>query len=330
MKRIQIFGLVTTLGLSLSIGPGVEAKTMITKPSAPTIVSISSSAPKNGKVNVKVTIKLPTSSGGSKISGSKVTAGDKSCTIKDLKTSCTIKNIKKGKSLSVKASSKNKKGFGPKSATVKYVSGDSKWSSKPKPKPALRIIKNTCSATTSADNCDVYWEAKEDSEFSWSRVCGVKVDGGYSPRGGGVNILLTGVAKSCYLTIVSTNIATSRITTLEVPIKIRGLYPIPVFSISKNTCTAEVTTQTCVINWSVDEDSTFSWPEVCEVLPDGGYSTRDGWVEIDLSGGPSTCPFSIRATSIETGRSSVKEFVVTKPMCIYQAGLQLRALPFGC
>jgi hypothetical protein len=66
---------------------------------------------------------LPTKTGGAKITGSKVSAGGKSCTIKQTKTSCTIKGIKNGKALSVRAQTKNKKGFGAKSVTVRYRAG---------------------------------------------------------------------------------------------------------------------------------------------------------------------------------------------------------------
>lgn len=128
MRKLQYIALVTTLGFSLAIAPNVQAKAKITKPSAPTIVSVSSSAPKKGKVNVTVTIVLPTSNGGSNITGSKVTASGKSCTTKKLKTTCTIKGLKSGKALRVVASSKNKKGFGNKSASVSYVAGASAYS----------------------------------------------------------------------------------------------------------------------------------------------------------------------------------------------------------
>jgi hypothetical protein len=123
MRRMHTYALVASLGLSLALAPAAQAKPKIVKPSAPSIAAISSSVPKKGKVNVTVTISLPASNGGSTITGSKVSAGGKSCTIKNLKTSCTIKGIKNGKSLSVTASSKNKKGFGSKSTRVSYRAG---------------------------------------------------------------------------------------------------------------------------------------------------------------------------------------------------------------
>jgi hypothetical protein len=131
MRKLQTFSLVATLSLSLFIAPSVQAKAKVTKPSAPTVVSVTSSAPKKGKVNVTVTISLPVSNGGSTITGSKVSAGGKSCTIKKLKTSCTIKGIKNGKSLSVTASSRNKKGFGTKSSKITYRAGGPAYANGP-------------------------------------------------------------------------------------------------------------------------------------------------------------------------------------------------------
>ena len=123
MWKLPITVLASLLGLSLAVAPSAQAKAKVTKPSAPTIAAISSSAPNKGKVNVTVTIALPTSDGGSKITGSKVTAGGKTCTIKKTKTSCTIKGVKSGYVLSIKASSKNKKGFGKASASLLYRAG---------------------------------------------------------------------------------------------------------------------------------------------------------------------------------------------------------------
>lgn len=123
MRKLPITLLVPLLGLSLAVAPTAQAKVKITKPSAPTIAAISSSTPSRGKVNVTVTITLPISDGDSKITGSKVTAGGKSCTMKKTKTSCTIKGVKSGYVLSIKASSKNKKGFGKASAALVYSAG---------------------------------------------------------------------------------------------------------------------------------------------------------------------------------------------------------------
>ena len=131
VRRIAI--LITTLALTMSglaIVPA-QAKAKVTKPSAPTVSALSSSAPKKGKVNVTITITLPASDGGSKITGSKVTAGGKSCTIAKTKTSCTIKSIKNGKALNVTAKSKNKKGFSSASTSVTYTAGASAWPTTP-------------------------------------------------------------------------------------------------------------------------------------------------------------------------------------------------------
>ena len=131
MRKLQSISLVTTLGLSLAIAPTAQAKAKVTKPSSPTISAISSSAVKKGKVNVTVTIALPASDGGSKITGSKVSAGGKSCTIAKTKTSCTIKSFKNGKALTLTAKSKNKKGFSSASARVAYSAGASSWPTTP-------------------------------------------------------------------------------------------------------------------------------------------------------------------------------------------------------
>jgi hypothetical protein len=127
MKKFVVAGLGAALVLSSIATPSqaVSSKAKVTKPSAPTVVSVTSSKVKKGKVNLTVTISLPTANGGSKITGSRVTAGGKSCTMKKLKATCTIKGIKNGKSVSVVARSKNKKGFGTKSATVKMAAGTS-------------------------------------------------------------------------------------------------------------------------------------------------------------------------------------------------------------
>ena len=121
--------LITSVALTMSGLVFSPAQAKVTKPSAPTVSAVSSSTPKKGKVNVTVTITLPTSNGGSKITGSRVTAGGKTCTIAKTKTSCTIKSIKNGKLLSVYANSKNIKGFGAKSARVTYIAGASSWPS---------------------------------------------------------------------------------------------------------------------------------------------------------------------------------------------------------
>jgi hypothetical protein len=121
MRKLKVTALLVFMGLSLISAPASRATGEITKPSAPTVVSVSSSTPKKGKVNVTVTIALPTSNGGSKITGSKISAGGKSCTIKKLKTSCVIKGLKSGKTISVVALSKNKKGFGAKSSPFVYA-----------------------------------------------------------------------------------------------------------------------------------------------------------------------------------------------------------------
>ena len=166
MSKIPTIALVFSLGLSLTIATTAPAKAKTTKPSAPTITAISSSSVKKGKVDVKVTIILPASKGGSKITGSTVIAGGKSCTIAKTKTSCTIKSIKEGKAISVFANSKNIKGFGPNSARVTYVAGGSPWLVAPvalgKPNSTnLGKLNSTNLGTQDQTNCDEYYDSGE-------------------------------------------------------------------------------------------------------------------------------------------------------------------------
>ncbi len=139
LATISLVTGITAAPSSALSASSVATKAKVTAPLAPTISAISSSALKKGKVNVKVTITLPASNGGSKITGSKVSAGGKSCTIEKTKTSCTIKSISNGKSLSVYANSKNIKGFSAKSARVTYAAGASAWSTSPAA-PAVSVV----------------------------------------------------------------------------------------------------------------------------------------------------------------------------------------------
>jgi len=144
MRRIAT--LITTIALAMSGLVVSPAQAKVTKPSAPTVSAVSSSTPKKGKVNVTVTITLPASNGGSKITGSRVTAGGKSCTIAKTKTSCTIKSIKNGKSLKISAKSKNKKGFSSGSASVAYKAGSGSWPTT----PIATVVADTPAASSPA------------------------------------------------------------------------------------------------------------------------------------------------------------------------------------
>jgi hypothetical protein len=125
MRKIAVLVMSTSLMITAIAAPSqaLVTKAKVSKPAAPTIVSVTSSKPKNGNVNVTVRIALPASNGGSKITGSKVTFAGKSCTMKNTKTTCTIKGISEGRSLKIVATSKNKKGFGAKSKTTRYTAG---------------------------------------------------------------------------------------------------------------------------------------------------------------------------------------------------------------
>lgn len=104
-----------------------KPKVVINKPSAPTITSIISTVPKKNKVNLTITISLPSNNGGSVITGSKVSAKGASCSMTKTKTSCVIKNVKTGKSLNFVSQSKNARGFGSPSATVSYIASGANW-----------------------------------------------------------------------------------------------------------------------------------------------------------------------------------------------------------
>ena len=138
MKRGRLVLLVATVTLGLLFPSSSQAA--ISKPSAPTVVSITSSA-KTGIVNITVRISLPKKNGGSKVTGSQVFAGGKSCTMKNLATSCTIKGIQAKKTVYVQASSKNAKGFGAKSRSIRFLAGSS-YPSKPV------VVKPTTSPTS--------------------------------------------------------------------------------------------------------------------------------------------------------------------------------------
>ena len=149
LATISLVTGITAAPSSALSASSVATKAKVTAPLAPTIKAISSSAVKKGKVDVKVTITLPTSNGGSTITGSKVSAGGKTCTISKTKTSCTIKSISNGKSLSVYANSKNIKGYGAKSARVTYAAGASAWSATPAA-PAVSVVADAPAAAAPA------------------------------------------------------------------------------------------------------------------------------------------------------------------------------------
>jgi hypothetical protein len=123
MNKFPQLSLSFAVVLSLVITPSAQAKVKVSKPVAPVIAKVSSSSVSKGKVNITVTLKLPTNSSGAKITGSKVTAGGKSCLITNTKTKCTINGVKNGADLKVRSQSKNSKGYGAQSTAVRYVAG---------------------------------------------------------------------------------------------------------------------------------------------------------------------------------------------------------------
>jgi len=127
MKKLPTFCISFAVVFCLAFSPSAHAKVKVAKLAAPTVAEVSSSSVKKGKVNITVTIQLPKNTSGTKITGSKVTAGGKSCNIKKSKTKCTINGLEKGAALNVRSQSKTKLGYGAQSTAVSYVAGSATY-----------------------------------------------------------------------------------------------------------------------------------------------------------------------------------------------------------
>jgi hypothetical protein len=127
MKKLPTFCISFAVVFCFAFLPSAQAKVKVAKLAAPTVAEVSSSSVKKGKVNITVTIQLPKNTSGTKITGSKVTAGGKSCNIKKSKTKCTINGLEKGAALNVRSQSKTKLGYGSQSTAVSYVAGSATY-----------------------------------------------------------------------------------------------------------------------------------------------------------------------------------------------------------
>ena len=127
MKKLPAFCISFAVVFCFAFSPSAQAKVKVAKLAAPTVAEVSSSSVKKGKVNITVTIQLPKNTSGTKITGSKVTAGGKSCNIKKSKTKCTINGLEKGAALNVRSQSKTKLGYGKTSTAVSYVAGSATY-----------------------------------------------------------------------------------------------------------------------------------------------------------------------------------------------------------
>ena len=127
MKKLPAFCISFAVVFCFAFSPSAQAKVKVAKLAAPTVAEVSSSSVKKGKVNITVTIQLPKNTSGTKITGSKVTAGGKSCNIKKSKTRCTINGLEKGAALNVRSQSKTKLGYGSQSTAVSYVAGSATY-----------------------------------------------------------------------------------------------------------------------------------------------------------------------------------------------------------
>jgi len=195
MRKFAALGLSAAVVLSLAIAPSAQAKVKVTKPAAPTVVSISSSPVKKGKVNITVSIVLPTNTGGAKITGSKVSAGAKSCTITQTKTSCTIKGITNGKALNVIAQTKNKKGFSARSVGIRYVAGAAAFSAAVT--PAAPTVVSISSSPVKKGKVNVTFAITLPTNTGGAKITGSKVSAG---------------AKSCTITQTKTSCTIKGIT----------------------------------------------------------------------------------------------------------------------
>ena len=123
MRKRLVSGFATLLCLFIAVPPSAQAvvKNKKVKPSEPSIVSVTSAwASGSSTQDVTVTISLPTSSGSGSISGSKVTAGTKSCRMNGLETTCVIRSVKVGKPIILFASTRNEYGSGKSSIGFTY------------------------------------------------------------------------------------------------------------------------------------------------------------------------------------------------------------------
>ncbi len=120
--------LVTACALLFSMVPTVvHAATKVTTPTAPTVISISSFKATSTTYTIKVTFTLPTSTGGSAITSTVVSAAGKTCTALKTAKTCTIKGVVKNTSLRITVKSKNIKGYGKISSAVTYKAGSATW-----------------------------------------------------------------------------------------------------------------------------------------------------------------------------------------------------------
>lgn len=103
-------------------------------PAAPTITNISSIRRTATTFDIKVSFTLPRSTGGAPILSTVVSAGGKSCTTWRTSRTCTLRGLRKGVRVGVAAKSRNSRGFGKSSSTVRYVVGSKAWK-RPSPPP---------------------------------------------------------------------------------------------------------------------------------------------------------------------------------------------------
>ena len=248
------FPLVLSLTIALSL-TAPSAQAAVKKPSAPTITSVTSSAVKKGLVDVVVSISLPSNNGGSKILGSQVTGSGKSCTISATKTSCTLKGITKGASLSLKASSKNKIGFGKNSSAVKHKAGGAAYSAETRTP--------TFGTTTTTATGFIVQISNYDAAWTWA---------GTATASGTVAISATGLVTVSGVAINTSSTATITTTRSKYATGSASVTATSVYHPAFGTPTSTATGFTVQIS---NYDTAWTW---------AGTATASGTVAISASG----------------------------------------------
>lgn len=124
MKRAVIGVCVLIAGI-IPMADARAAKTVV--PTSPTIVTVTSVRRSATVFDLKVSFTLPRSTGGAPILATVVSGGGKACTATRTSRTCTLRGLRKGARVSIAAKSRNARGFGKLSGSVRYVVGSRAW-----------------------------------------------------------------------------------------------------------------------------------------------------------------------------------------------------------
>jgi hypothetical protein len=317
MRKLAALGLSAAVVLSLAIAPSAQSAVLsavkVSKPAAPTVVSISSSPVKKGKVNVTFAITLPTNTGGAKITGSKVSAGAKSCTITQTKTSCTIKGITNGKALNVIAQTKNKKGFGAKSVAVSYRAGTAAYPAVVVSAPIIPPAPGPPAPGPPAAPFSASWGYNSDGQLGdGSNADNIPVavsTAGIVPSGKRITAISAGAYHTCAITDEATNnaycwgqnsdgeLGDNSITNRNIPVAVSTAGIVP--SGKRITAISAGAYHTCAITDEATNNA-YCWGQNSDgELGDNSITNRNIPVAVYTAGVLSTK----RITAISAGRS---------------------------